>query len=361
MEKSDPTFQTVKMPAKSPPAGAVKVAEPFIPPKPTDRPVDWPMFSTDQASIGAQLTDHLSNDQTPVALSQLPGPSGLHPTQDTIMDIDSDSDSEPVNRPTCVFDEDGELSDPDHNITTTDTDQALSEEQTYRETVRGIRSFMGWTHIPDMDNLSSSADDNPFQAPKQQPLSRISVKLPSDEWMCQKMDKLNLTLVEGYPSRASEAGCLQKDQLVKMGKSQLKWCGLHPGKYKTTDTVSFWGNESVKLNSCYSRIARSSGLATPAPASRPLSQDMLRIWEKSAREASYICNQAASFSHCLSKVQNSMQVQLKKIQNEQSKGKSSENMGNATDELQHLMNFSCSITQCMVKTIERICYLPIMK
>ena len=34
-------------------------------------------------------------------------------------------------------------------------------------TDRGIRSFMGWTHIPDMDTSSSSADDNPFQAPKQ--------------------------------------------------------------------------------------------------------------------------------------------------------------------------------------------------
>ena len=40
MEKSDLTFQTLKMPAKSPPAGAVKVAEHFIPPKPADRPVD---------------------------------------------------------------------------------------------------------------------------------------------------------------------------------------------------------------------------------------------------------------------------------------------------------------------------------
>ena len=40
MEKSNPTFQTVKMPAKSPPAGAVKCSEPFILRKPADRPVD---------------------------------------------------------------------------------------------------------------------------------------------------------------------------------------------------------------------------------------------------------------------------------------------------------------------------------
>ena len=36
MEKSDPTFQTVEMPAKSPPVGAVKGSEPFILPKPAD-------------------------------------------------------------------------------------------------------------------------------------------------------------------------------------------------------------------------------------------------------------------------------------------------------------------------------------
>ena len=93
----------------------------------------------------------------------------------------------------------------------------------------------------------------------------------------------------------------------KVGKSQSKWYGLHPGTEKTA-AVS-WGNESVKLNSSYSKIARSSGLA---PASRPLNQDTLRRWEKLACEACYICNQAAGFSRCLSKVLTSMQVELRK-------------------------------------------------
>ena len=89
---------------------------------------------------------------------------------------------------------------------------------------------MGWTHIPDVDN--SSTDDNPFQAPKQQPLGRISVKLPTDEWLCRKMNKLNITLVEGYPSRASEAGGFQKNQFVKVCRSQTKWYGLQPNTEK---------------------------------------------------------------------------------------------------------------------------------
>ena len=83
-------------------------------------------------------------------------------------------------------------------------------------------------------------------------------------------------------------------------------------------------------------------------------QDTLRRWEKSALESSYICNQAAGFSCCLSKVQTSMQTQLRKIQSEQSEGKSSEKTSSATDELQYLLNFNSSISQCMAKTMEHL-------
>ena len=76
---------------------------------------------------------------------------------------------------------------------------------------------------------SSSADDNPFQAPKQQPLGRISVKLPTDGWLCQKMDKLNfiLRLVEGYPSSASEACGVQKDHFIVL-IHPIQWTIANP-------------------------------------------------------------------------------------------------------------------------------------
>ena len=41
-------------------------------------------------------------------------------------------------------------------------------------------------------------------------------------------------------------------------------------------------------------------------------------------------------------------------QAEQSKGKSSEKAGTATDELQYLLKFNTSITQCMAKTMEHL-------
>ena len=81
-----------------------------------------------------------------------------------------------------------------------------------------------------MDTHTSSAEDNPFAAPKQQPVGEVSVPLPTDDWLCRKMDGLNLTLTEGYLSRSSEAGGLQRDQFVKHSKSQAKWYGLHPNQ-----------------------------------------------------------------------------------------------------------------------------------
>ena len=129
-------------------------------------------------------------------------------------DSDSDSDSVLSDRPPLdIYIEEGELSD-DQDATITDPDQSLSEEPTYRETMRGIQSFMGWTHIPDIDSSAAKSEDNPFARPKLQTPGIMSVQLPKDEWLCRKLSKLNLTLVEGYPSRSSEVGSLQKDQFV---------------------------------------------------------------------------------------------------------------------------------------------------
>ena len=97
-----------------------------------------------------------------------------------------------------------------------------------------------------------------------------------------------------------------------------------------------------KVNSTYSRIARAAGIASTPSASRQISQDNLRRWEKSAREASTICNQAAAFNRCLYKVQDNMQSQMRAIKTELSKGKSSTKVSGATDELQFLMDFNSS-------------------
>ena len=111
------------------------------------------------------------------------------------MDNSSDSDTNFVKQelPTGQYEED-EGSDPECDTSITETDQASTEEPNYRETMRGVLFYMGWTHILDIDTHTFSAEDNPFAAPKQQPVGKVSVNLPTDDLLCRKMDSLNLTL-----------------------------------------------------------------------------------------------------------------------------------------------------------------------
>ena len=54
--------------------------------------------------------------------------------------------------------------DQEQDVSITDTSQASTEEQNYKDTMRGVHSYMGWTHILDIDANASSAE-NPFAAP----------------------------------------------------------------------------------------------------------------------------------------------------------------------------------------------------
>ena len=63
--------------------------------------------------------------------------------------------------------EEGELSDLEDqpDVDAGDSDRVLSEDQNYRETVRGVRVFMGWTHIPNLEYSPASRTDNPMNGP----------------------------------------------------------------------------------------------------------------------------------------------------------------------------------------------------
>ena len=268
----------------------------------------------------------------------------------------SDSNSESVTSdrpPVDLYPEEGELSD-DHEVSLTDPDQSLSEEQSYRETMRGIQSYMGWTHVPDLDSGTKTSDDNPFAGPKLQNPGKVFVNLPTDEWLCNKLSKLNITLVQGYPSRTTEAGTLQRDQFVHPAKSQSKWYGVHSETKKDSgSTLKSWNTSSSRINSTYLRIARQAGIASNPPLSRPISQENLRKWERSARESSIICNQAAGFNRCVLKVHQNMHTQLRTIRTE-SKGKAASKVSAATDKLQFLLDFNSSVCQAMAKAMEHL-------
>ena len=102
-----------------------------------------------------------------------------------------------------------------------------------------------------------------------------------------------------------------------------------------------------------SRIARYTGLGSTPPAFRRISQETLRRWERSAREASVICNQTASFNRCLVRVQQNMKEQLKVLKAE-NKGKGSAKVSPAVDELHYLLDFNASISQAAAKSMEHL-------
>ena len=161
---------------------------------------------------------------------------------------------------------------------------------------------------------------------------KVPVTMPTEDWLCKKLSKLNVTLTEGYPTRSTEAGGLMKDQFLRLAKSQSRWYALHSEKKGDSSTVSSWSTDASKLNSCFSRNTRQSGLTSTPPASRRLSQETLRKWEKLSREATVICNQAACFNCCLFRVQQNMQEQMKTVRLE-GKGKGSAKASSALDEL----------------------------
>ena len=230
----DPVFSTVKvMPPHAPPANVVRT-DPFIKPasQPTDHAVDSPATDSSHHKSGSKASFSVHRQlSTAFDVSR----------KESLSSSDSDSNSLSSDRPPLdILPEEGELSD-DQEANLSDQEQSLSEEQSYRETMRGIRSFMGWNHIPDTDSGATTSEDNPFAGPKLHTPGKTSVNLPTNEWLCRKMAKLNITLAQGYPTRTSEAAGLLRDQFVRPPKSQQKWYGFHPNPKKDSDqTVSSW-------------------------------------------------------------------------------------------------------------------------
>ena len=133
-------------------------------------------------------------------LQDIGSPALQRSRRDSSVSSSSEAGSDLFDQPPLdLYKEEGELSD-DQEATGVDQDQPLSQEQTYRETMRGIRSFMGWSHVPDIDSATNTSEDNPFAGPKTPVPGKVSVQMPTEDWLCKKLEKLNTTLVEGYRS-----------------------------------------------------------------------------------------------------------------------------------------------------------------
>ena len=99
------------------------------------------------------------------------------------------------------------MSDPDQDISVTAPTRPPQKRRTTGDTMHGVCSYMGWTHVPNIESNTSSADDNPFAAPKQQPVGKVSVNLPTDYWLCTKLDSLTLTHTGIHPEAQRQGVC----------------------------------------------------------------------------------------------------------------------------------------------------------
>ena len=219
------TFSPVKAPVShAPPAGSLSQAPFLLSAVPSGQagPASGPdrvSFTSSTTNVG--ITSPLENlypepdiDTTEPFFSQ-PGPVSYGDPCSQSLPVSSASYLPPEPA------EEGEVSDPEDqpDVEAGDSDRVLSEEQNYRETVRGVRAFMGWTHIPDLEYSPASRFDNPWVGNRAQPVGKVSVDLPPEDWLCHKLEALNLVLIEGYPSKSSEPGGLHVDHFLRPPKS----------------------------------------------------------------------------------------------------------------------------------------------
>ena len=358
-----PAFSPVKVPVShQPPPGSISQT-PFLqsaalsgqagPASGPDRAQALPVSTLTRSSP----LDNLYPDNDPEPVFQQPGP--VPATQSSTRQvIFSARDAIPPDQT-----EEGELSDPEQepedpqDSDSGKKDKIISEDQNYRETVRGVRAFMGWTHIPDLEYSPTSRTDNPWTGHRSQPVGKVSVLLLPEDWLCKKLENMNLVLLEGYPSKSSEPGGRYMDQFLHPPKSQSRWYGIHPAEPKDPTRpgkyVNTWPNDAAKINSAFPRIAKQS-VANSQPAVRPLPQDTVRKWEKLAKESSYICNQAAGFNRCITKLQDSVQEQVRILYHEMGKGKSSAKAQAALDELHYLTTFNQNVSFAMGKSLQHL-------
>ena len=145
----------------------------------------------------------------------------VQPTGEGDLSVACDSEADQLSLTGSLDDEIHRDLSPDRDVPRDEADQEPTEEAKYRETMRGVRSFMNWHKIPEFETVSFAADDNPFAGARVQP-TKVSVKLPVDDWLCRKMSKLNLTITEGYPTRNTDNSGLLRDQFIKPPRSS-RW------------------------------------------------------------------------------------------------------------------------------------------
>ena len=217
---------------------------------------------------------------------------------------------------------------------------------------------MGRNHIPTFESDLSEPSNNPWKGKLPKRPARISVAMPPDDWLCQKLEKLNTVVAEGYPSRAQDSAGLKKDQFVKVPKLQNRWYQMHmirpKGPHRPGKSLFSWHNSEAKVNSQFPRIVKAAAYPSTGPPSRPISQEYLCWWETCARENSYIVNHAAGFNRCTSQLQERMTAHINLLSSRINKGKAPKEVSAAVSELKDLTAFCQNVSVAMGTALQHL-------
>ena len=157
------------------------------------QPVEAPGADTENLPADQQSTLSATTGVRPELHSPVPAMKSSATSTGPTVSVEEPEAEALSDRSSHSLDE-GELSDRESVQEQEDliqSDQELFAEQSYWETLCGVRSFIAWNDIPEFDS-SSSQDDNPFTGSRSSQTGKVLV--PVDEWLCRKFEKLNITL-----------------------------------------------------------------------------------------------------------------------------------------------------------------------
>ena len=140
-----------------------------------------------------------------------PVPGDKQPVFNTcILDPSDSFPAQPI-----LEEEEGELTGSELEMTQA-TEPSVSEDQSYREII--IRAKMNWNFVPDLELSGDTSKDNPFTGTRSQPVGKVSVQLPADDWFCQELEAMTSITQTRYQNRNSEPGGFHTDQFLRPPK-----------------------------------------------------------------------------------------------------------------------------------------------
>ena len=116
-------------------------------------------------------------------------------------------------------------------------------------------------------------------------------------------------------------------------------CAETPNVSQLGKFVFFLNNS--KINISRSPVEKASGrihLAT-----RPLGEDTIRKWERATKGTNYVCNQAAAFNLCVTKLPDDIQTQVKVKNSPRRKEEISVKATQALEEIVNLTAFNQNV------------------